>query len=318
MLTAGISNIISVGLESTYGTPATPVLSIPVAPSAGLKVEQELIGVQGFNGNPAKNKFLVNGKQSISGGYELPVYPRSIMYFLLSAMGKDTVSEVQTDVVFKHTYSELATKPGLTVEQNLGASSVKTFGGYVPSKLKLSCKVGEALNCSIDGLAINHATQGSPITPVFEAGAPFNWEMLDTMTIGGTDILPFATSFELEYDNGLEMFYSMGQLLPRDRYAKGSTLTGKIEAALDDETMEAFDDMVAANGDTALILTFNGATIGSASTYTFKITVSGNRYKSFETKLDEDYNKVTITFEAYQHATDGLLKIELTNLTETL
>jgi len=306
----GIQNQISIGLEGTYGTAVTPTLSLPVNASDGISIKQEVIGVEAIKGTAPKNKCMFLGKQSFEGSYELGVYPQSIGYILLSALGTDTPSTIEAGTVYKHTFSESPTKIGLTVEQQVGEIT-KRFAGFVANKLKFSAKTGSLVNVNVAGLAKSQA-DATKITKTYETNCAFNWADIKTISIGGTDVKAKIDSFEIEYDNGVEMFYGLGSVTPQDRYPKQSTVKGKIEAYVDDVTATYLGEMIA-KSDNEIIIDIQGATVGSVSTYGIKFTISKAYFNKFETKLGFGYNALSLEFEASEDPTNGLIKIELTN-----
>lgn len=307
---SGTNNQVSIGKESTYGTAVVPSLSLPINASDGIAMKQEVIGVESIKGTNPKNKSMFLGKQSFEGGYELGVYPQSVGYLLLSALGGVSDATVEAGTVYKHTFTESATKPGLTVEQVVGTIT-KRFAGWIPNKIKISGKVGGLITINASGFAKGSATE-TKISKTYETVRPFTWADITTLSIGGTDIKAKVDSFELEYDNGVEMFYGLGAVTPQNRFPKSSTLKGKIECFVDAVTAEFLDDMIA-NTQNELILTMVGETVGSISSNTLKLTASKCSFTKFETKMGFGYNALSLELDASEDATNGLLKVELTN-----
>lgn len=309
----GILNQISIAKEATYGTEVTPVISLPINSSDGIQVEQEMIGIEAIKGTAPKNKAFFRGKQSFSGGYEMGLYPNSIGYILLSLFGADTPSTIESSAVYKHTFSESSSRPGLTVEQKIG-TIVKRFAGYVPSNLKLSTKVGGLVLATFTGQAKSQA-DGSAITKTYEATKALTWEHVTTLSIGGTDIKAKIESLEVEYDNGLEMFYGLGSVNPATKYGKQSVCKGKIEAYVDSATDDYLTNLLAGTESEIVIDIVGTETIGSASHPELKLTISKTAFTKIATKLDFGYNALSLEFEAREDATNGLVKVELTNTT---
>jgi hypothetical protein len=57
-----------------------------------------------------------------------------------------------------------------------------------------------------------------------------------------------------------------------------------------------------------------GDIAGGAVKYTLRLIISRAIFTAVSTKLDTDYNALEVEFDALEHATDGILKVELTNL----
>lgn len=306
----GISNQISLGKESTYGTPVVPSLSLPVGASDGIQVKQEVIGIESIKGTSPKNKGMFLGKQSFEGAYDMGAYPQSFGFLLLSALGGLSTSTIEAGTVYKHTFTESPTKPGLTIEQVIGQIS-KRYAGFVVNKIKISAKVGDLVMVNISGFAKSQA-DATAITKTYETVRPFNWADVASLSVGSTDISDKVESFEIEYDNGVEMFYSLGAITPADRFPKQSTVKGKIECYVDDTTSAYLADMIAGT-QKALVLTLTGDAIGSVSHNGLVITLSKCSFTKFETKLSFGYNALSLEFDTSEDSTNGLIKIELTN-----
>lgn len=311
----GIFNQISIAKETTYGTEATPVLSLPVNASEGIQVNQEILGHEAIKGTAPKNKAFFKGKQSYSGGYEMALMPNSIGYILLSALGAVVDSTVEAGAVYKHVYTEGATRAGLTIEQKIG-TICKRFAGFIPSNIKISAKVGGLVTVTLTGQAKGQA-DATAITKTYETLAPMNWAEITTLSIGGTDIKAKVDSIEIEYDNGLEMFYGLGSVSPATKYVKQSTCKGKIEAYVDASTDDYLASLIAGTEAELILLITGTATIGSASHSIFKVQIPKTAFNKVSTKLDFGYNALSLEFEGREDATNGLVIMELTNTTAT-
>jgi len=309
---SGTQNQISLGIESNYGQAVVPALSLPINASDGINVRQEVVGVESIKGTNPKNKAMFLGKQSFEGGYEVGVYPQTIGLLLKSAFGTDTPSTIEAGAVYKHTFSESATKLGLTIEQQIGTIT-KRFAGWIPNKLKFSAKVGGMVTCAATGLAKGQA-DATKISKTYETNRTFNWADIATLSIGGTDIKAKVDSFEFEYDNGVEMFYGLGSITPQDRFPKSSTIIGKIECFIDATTDDFIEDMIDGT-QKEIIIDIQGDDIGSVSSTALKFTISKCSISKFETKLGFGYNALSIEFQASEDSTNGLIKTELTNTT---
>jgi len=311
----GIANQISIGVESVWGTAVTPTASVPVKPSDGLQVENNLTGVEAIDTTPAKNKSLFLGKRNFSGSYELDLYPRIAGYFLKAALGADNVTEPEEDVVFKHTFTEAVDKPSLTVEQKIG-DIIKRFAGFVPSGFNISCKTGETVVMKVDGMAKTSADAEAAITAAYETSRPFNWADITELSIAGTDIKAKVEEFSLEYTNALDMFHGLGGLEPAAKYVQQSEVKGSMTLYVDDATAAYLDDLIAGT-EQEIIIEMTGDTIGSAQANILKLTISKAAFEKVETKLDFGYNVISLDFVARRDATNGLIKAELTNLVAT-
>jgi hypothetical protein len=200
------------------------------------------------------------------------------------------------------------------MEQQVGTITTR-YAGWIPNKLKFSGKVGQLISLNASGFAKSQAS-ATKITKTYETGRPFTWADVSVLSIGGTDIKAKVDSVELEYDNGVEMFYGLGAITPQNCFPKQSTIKGKIECFVDATTDDYLATMTVGT-QAELILTLTGDTIGSVSAYLLKFTASKCSWNKFETKMGFGYNALSLEFEASEDATNGLIKVELTNTTAT-
>lgn len=312
----GFANQISIKNESAWGTPVTPTLSIPVSPSDGIQIETNTTGVEAIKTTAPKNKGFFRGQRIFSGGYEGAIYPIFLTYILKSFFGTDNVTEPEAGVVYKHTFAESTSQTPLTVEQKIG-DIVRRFSGYVVKNFKISGKVGELIMISFDGLAKSQAT-ASAITASYETSKPFNWAEITEFSIGATDIKSKVEEFELEVDNGLEVFHGLGALDASNKYLKQSEAKGSLTCYVDNATAAYITNLIDATEQELIIEITGTDTIGAGSNSILKLTLSKCVFTKVETKLDFDYNALTLEFEAREDASNGLIKTELTNLQATI
>lgn len=312
----GFANHIVIGKESTWGTAVVPAVAVPILPSDGIQIETNTTGVEAIKTTQAKNKLFFLGKRTFVGGYEFNLYPIFLTHILKSVFGSDTVTEPEAGVVYKHTFAESTSQMPLTVEQKIG-DIVRRYNGYVVKNFKLSGKVGELLTMTIDGVGKGQAS-ASAVTPSYETSKPLKWNEVSTISVGGTDIKGKIEEFELEYDNGLNMFHGFGNLDAAAKYVTPSEAKGSIKCFVDSTTAAYLTDLIAGT-EAELIITITGTdTIGSASNNVLKFTLSKCVWTKSEQKLDFDYNALTLNFEARLDSTNGLIKTELTNLQATI
>ncbi len=307
----GISNQISVKTEATYGTAVVPDFSIPVSPSDGIQIEQEVVGLQAIKTTAPKNKRFMLGKSNFTGGYELDAYPKSIGYFLNSVFGTDTTSTPEAGVT-KHKFTESTTKKSLTVEQVVGTIT-KRFAGYIISSIKISGKVGEPIKITFSGMAKSQA-DATKISTTYETSRPLNFADVASVLIGATDFKAYVDEFSVEYTNGLAMFYGFGSRTPANKYVQQSEAKGSLTMYIDSTSDGNLDDYVAGT-ERALDIIITGDAIGSSSNEKLRLYLPKCSFTKAGTKLDFGYNALSLDIEAREDATDGLIYVELTNQT---
>lgn len=307
----GVSNQVSIGVESTFGTAVTPTVSLPIKESDGVQPAQDVRGLEAINTNPAKNKRFIEGKLVYEGGYEMDAYPESLGYLLKSAFGGVSSALASGEsAVYEHTFTESVTKASLTVEQMVG-DIVKRFAGFVVTSIKFSVKAGEEAVIAVEGFAKSDA-DASVITATYESNRPFTFEDVQTLSIGGTDIKAKVEELEWEYTNGAELFHGLGSKEAQAKYSTQSEFKGKIKAYVDSVTAQYFDDHVDGT-EQALIINIDGDSIGTAEKLGLLVQADKCAFTSFESKLSFDYNAVEVEFEAREDASTGLVKAVLTN-----
>lgn len=312
-MSSGIFNYIGLGKELVFGTAVAPSVFLAIKESDGVKVNVDTQMVEAITGSPAKNKDAFRGKVEISGGLEADIKPNALGHILLSAMGAvNTVATYGESLVYTHTFAESATKQSYTIEQKYG-EIIKRYNGFVFKNFKIATKAGESVNISAEGMGKNQTDQSPASTPSYETSRVFNFADVSLVKIGSLDITAKVEELEVEYDNALGSFYAVGDNFLKSTYPGASEAKGKLVVYLDDATKALYEDYLAGTRRT-IEIKIEGATIGNASKNTLRLVITDAAMTTNDTSLDMDYNKLEVEFEAIEDATDGILKVELTNL----
>lgn len=311
----GISNQVSIIKESSWGTAGVPDKSIPIKPSDGIQIEQEVIGIEAIKTTAPKNKLFSKGKVGYNGTFDMDFYPSWVAWFLYSALGSDTPSTTESGV-YNHTMIEAVAKPSLTIEQVVGTVT-KRFAGFIVKSFKIAGKVGETITLSVNGMAKTQTSE-TKISASYDTVKPFTFENVTSLTVGGTDIKAKLEEFSIEYDNGLEMFTGFGSVEPSAKYVKQSEVKGSLKLYLDATTDDYIADLLA-NTEREIILTITGTTLIGATQYNkLVVTLSKCVFTKTVTPLGFEYNAVEADFSAREDATNGLIKLALQNAIATL
>ena len=313
-MSAGILGQVSFGLESTWGTAVVPNKSIAVQSGDGIQTDTDTQLRSAIKGQLAKNVIAFKGAQVHEGEYELDFIPANLGYLLKSAFGSvaSVAKAAPNAAVFDHTFSEIAAKPSLTVEQATGEIS-RRFAGAIVHSLNFSCAKGEVLSLTAAMRAKSNASS-TAISPAYETIRPFNFADVTTFTIGG-QALTQVQNFNLTYSNDHGMTHALGNTNdPQFNYARGSGVEGSLELYLDSTTAAEYTDYI--NGtNQAFVIAFTGDVIGSSSNYGLNISVPLVRYSASNSPLNDDYNSLTVDFQGiYDTATSKLITVILTNL----
>lgn len=315
-MSAGQLNQISFKKESTWGTAVVPDKSIPVHMTGGIQSDNDMQFVNAARAVLPKNLDAFIGKRVHEGDYEMDLFADYPAYFLLGALGAvSSALKGGETIVYNHTITEQESKPSFTIEQVVG-ENVRRYAGALIAGFKLASKTGETATLA-PSLKAKSQASATKITPAYTTVRPFNW--VDTVLKVGGSILTEAVSFELEYNNNLELLHSLNNSNdPQFNYVKGSEVKGKIECYLDNTTLAEYNDYLAKTNN-ALDIVCTGDAIGVSSNNQLSINIPKVFYTSAVTELGEDYNLLKIEFEGvYDTATSKLLSMVATNLLANL
>ncbi len=311
-MSAGIQSQISFKKESTWGSAVTPDKSVPVRPTGGIAIKNNINMIPAIKGQLQRNYDAIKGKVSYEGDFTMDAFADYIGYFLLSALGTDTPALHSGEtVVYDHVFTETTPKLSLTIEQAI-TENTRRFAGCIASGFKITGKVGEMLEFMAPILAKTQAT-ATEVTGAFSTVPAFNHAQLQ-VKIGGS-VIGEVESFELEYKNGLEMVYALGNVEPSFNSIKsGSEISGKIELYLDTTALTRLTNYINKTNE-AVELIATGNAIGTAANYVLDILVPKAVYTAADTKITDAHNLLTIEFNGlYDTSTNKLLAVTLTNL----
>lgn len=311
-MNAGVLSAISFKKESTWGTAVVPDKSIAVRPAGGIEIKQNIQMIPAIQGRLQKYREAIKGKVAYEGDYTFDAFADYLGYFLLSAMGTDTpATHSGESIVFDHIFTESAAKPSLTIEQAVG-ENVRRYAGSIVHQLKVTSKVAAPVEIAASVMAKSQAS-ATAISPAFTTVPSFDHTQV-AVKIGGSTIGQ-VESFELEYKNGIEMVYALGNASPSyNSIAGGSEVSFKMELYLDSTTITEMTNYI---NKTTQSLEFiaTGAAIGSAANYLFDILLPKAVYTAAATKINDGHNLLEISGNGlFDTSTSKLIGITLTNL----
>lgn len=309
----GVLNQISVGIESDYGTAVAPQLSIPVLPSDGVRTEQDAVGVEAINTQPAQNKGFVRGVRNYPGNFQLNAYPNAMGFFLLSALGQVATDTVYGESgVYEHVFTELVAKPSLSVEQVIGDIEER-YAGYIASGFNIQFQVGQPLSMSTPGMAKGVADQGKE-TVNYEALDVIKWDHITGISIGGEDLKAYLESGNVEYTNGLNTFHGFGvSNEPTTHYVENSNVSGSFTAFMDGDDVDALLAKFRDQDEMPIVITAEGQEVGNSAKVGLQITIPRAVLSVYNTQLSTSYNQVTFDFIGGLHSANGLIEVMLIN-----
>lgn len=317
-MSAGTLDQVSFAPESVWGTPVTPTKSLAVHPGDGMTQDVNANFPTAIKGSLHKNNSgSFKGAQKYDGSYDMDFIPGSAGYFLKSALGSvASVAKIAPNaVVSDHTFTEIETKPSMTIEE--GTSDLTTrFAGCIATGFKLSQKAGEPLLATFP-MKARSAASATKITPAYETVRPFNFNDLGTtgLKIASVSKTEFI-NFELEYKNNLEMLIALnGGGNPAFNYLKPSECHIKFELYMD--ATAAAEYVAFLNKTTQQFdLIYTGDVIGSSANYGLAITLPKVTYTVAKYAVTDSYNMISVEGEAEEDPATGKLfgLVQLTNL----
>ncbi len=308
---AGILNQISFKRETVWGTPVVPDKSIGVRFTGGIQTNQDVQLLSSITARLPKNYESMVGNRVHEGDYEFDLFPDYTGYFLLSALGS-VVSALKggETIVYEHTFTEVETKPSLTIEQAIG-ENVRRYAGSVAHVIKFAGAAGEVVVATASIKAKSQAS-ATKITPAYTTVRPYNFADA-IIKIGGTSFSQ-VENFEIEYSNNIDFLHTLNNNDPQFRFVKGSEVKGKIEMFLDNATLAEYNNYLTKT-EREIKLELTGDAIGVASNNKIVFTIHRAVLITAETPISEDFNLLTIEFEGlYDPVTAQLLSVALTNL----
>jgi hypothetical protein len=312
-MNTSILGAISFANETTWGVSVTPTKSIDVDPGDGIQTDPDKQYISTIKGQIEKNVEAFIGQRKHTGPFDMPGRPTNLGYLYKSAFGSvSSALKSGETIVYQHTLSEAVAKPSLTIEQNI-LDIVARFAGCIVLSVKLSCKTGDYLKVATAIQAKSRAT-ATAITPVFETIRAFNFADIGSgFKIGGTSIAE-VESFEIEYKNNVNFKHTVASNDAGFFVAKPSEVTGKIDMLLNSNTTSFYTDYLAGT-QRAVDITFTGDAIGVSSNYGLNINVPKADFKTVTDPIRDDYNLLTVNFEAIKDtSTSKQISMLLTNL----
>jgi len=306
---ASILNQIAFKKESTWGTPVTPDIILPVHMTGGIVTNTDVQFLSALRGQLSKFYHAQQGNSTHEGEFEMDMFPDMIGYPLYLAMGDAVATVVGGEtLVYEHAFSELETKPSITLEQKVG-ENVRRYAGAVASGFKITGKAGVPLTFTIPMKAKSSAS-ASPVVAVPTDVVPFDFADV-SFKFGGVEFCE-VENFEVEYMNNQELLHTICEHDPAFKYVGGSEFKGKADLYLDSATLAKYQDYLD-NTFQDFELIVDGAAIGNASTYNYYLTAKVF-ITSAATELTEDYNLLSIEFQAVYNTGDKLIDMTVRNL----
>lgn len=320
-----LDSAILVGLESTYGTPATLTRAYE-GKADSWKRDQQPLESNGFRADMQAKRSDRRTMVNMGGVGELAfdIQNKGLGLLLQGMLGSISGPTQQAATT---AYKSTAQTTTLDPEDSFTVQVQRPdMGGTTRNFTHHGCVItGWSITQELDGLAMvslafdfeDVDTSTGAGTPTYPASTtPFDWTQL-VVSLDGTDT--DVTSFSLDGDLALktDRRFLRGSHLKKRPCRNGiPTFTGQM--AMEFEDLTVYNQFVA--GDTVpLIATWTGAQIDSPYNYELKITCAAVQYtgESPEVSLTEVPTQA-IPFEVLWDGTNPAVQIEYTSVDTSL
>lgn len=312
-----LDTAIHVGVESTYGTPASLTRSFE-GKADTFKRENERIKSVGFRSGMEgiRSDRVVTVNMGGAGSLELDVLTKGFGMLLKSLLG-GAVAPTQQGVTtaYIQTYTSTADGPSQsltiqTVRSEVGGTTQQfTHHGCVVTGWTLENSPGGLLTLNLDFDFEDVDTSTAAGTPTYPASTvPFDWTQA-AITLNATPL--HALEFSLQADLGLktDRRYLRGSALKKQPVrAAVPTYTGNLVVDFEDDSRYA--EFAAGTVVGPLVATWTGAVIDAPHAYEVEVTIPALQWtgESPEASLD-DLTSQPLPFEVLDNGTDPMVTI---------
>jgi hypothetical protein len=301
---AGLDASVGVGVESTYGTYATPTRWYEFLKES-LDFEKKTVQGQGIRvgSRVARGARRVVATAKGKGDLELEVASKGLGLLFQAACGTSLSTLINgTSFQQLHTLGDLAGR-SLTIQKGVpqlgGTVSPYTFLGCVVDSFELSAAEGDLLKSKFSFIAKDMTTAQSYVAPSYPAGMSLFHFAQGALVLGGSPTWPTATALATggtTVANVSEFSLSVGNKLSAERYNLGGAgrmsnpvvglrdVKGKLKAEFTDTVLAA---AYAADSPLSLVLNFVSTNvISGANVETFQIAIPQIRLNGEIPKVD--------------------------------
>lgn len=298
-------NAVLVGLESTYGTPATLTRAFE-AKSDDIKVVRETIESVGMRaGVTAKRSDrVVTINRGAEGSLAFDVQNKGFGLLLQGMLGSISGPTQQAaTAAYLSTATATAAAPGdsftvQTLRSDINETQTPfTHHGGVITGWELSHSVDGNLEVSFDFDFEDHDTSTGAGTPAYPAStAPFDWTMA-AFTIDGNSTCVYDFNLSADLAMKTDRYCMRGNELKKEPARIGTpTFDGSIEMEYDTNTIF---DLFVAGDPVAIVGTWTGANIEGAYDYELTVTLPACLLLGDSPVVSfDDTPSLTVPFEA--------------------
>ncbi len=293
----GLLGSVGLGMEATWGAPASATTFLEVA-SADIRpvVQQEIPSA--VRGTRAR-RGVRRGGMVCSGALSFDVCASAVGEVLKAAFGTVTTTLVASSGpgdVYQHTFTRCDTTflPSLTVEQNMGGLTVRKIAGVRVNQLTLSLAPGRTLAADVDCRGRSE-TLTSPSSASYGVDEPLHYNGF-TAEIGGAESGE-VEEFLVRIGNGLvdNVWSAGGAGLLSKMPAGAFSVGGRFSMAF--ESTDAHEAFVGGE-PTSLKFRIAGPALVGTWGYGLEVELPNVRYFSADAPLVPGRLVYDIAFEA--------------------
>lgn len=312
--------IVSVGVESVYGTPVAPTRSFEAKadPITTLREPLTSVGMRaGMHTNRSDRQRMIN--MGGSGSLELDLMTKGFGILLKGLLGTAIAPTQQAATpAYLQTYS--ADADGATqswtiqvVRPYVSTDTVQQFTahGCMATGWTIAQEVGALPTLKVDFDAEDVDTSTAAAAATYVAGAvPFDWTQC-SLSIGGspeTNVTKFDVSAELAMK--VDRRYLRGSALKKQP-VRGAVPTYSGSLAADWDALTRYTEFVAGTVVQNLIVTWTGAVISGAYNELFRVTIPALQWLGEDPKASLDgVTTQALPFKVLHDGTNPAIKLE--------
>jgi len=316
MLLTGNKSKLQLGVETTFGTPATPTVELAFL-SESLKEgrEKKTEGVLvGSKGEPQS----ITTKISVEGGFSVLARPDDIGFIIAGALGKEGTVATQGTSGHKHSFTAVETSeseslPSLTVLVDRIAD-VFEYAGCKIDNFKISGASGDFIKVDLNVFGQSEAGGASLATLTKSALKPFLFSG-GKLTFGSTAVE--ITSCELDYKNNLknDIQTNLTGLYVYEQQPGERQIILNCEMLFNDESLAQYASYFKTDTLFGIELEFiSTETIETGLYYSMKIIIPSAQIVGTDFSVKgKDVLKHSFEIKAVDDGTNELITVELVN-----
>lgn len=298
---------VQVGKETTHGTVASAFVSVPCDFSAKLNQMNKVLDEdrQGQDRNFAMQVGQANEEFEVG---ESGIYHDTIGYWLMSAIGAPTMTEVEVGAVYDNTFKFADDPKSLSLKWQQPRRYTQAYEALyaVVDEMEFSFAADGDLRYTASGVAMAE-TETTQITHAFSTVVPMPVWCGSVILAGGAYTRLVSGSVKIAR-NRSPFFTIRNQKSPNSMNIGARTI--EFELVLDFSSKAEYDDFKGGTND-ALTVTWSDTdvTIGASANPEFEIKLGTIAYEEAEIDTGTDLPQIKMTGKALYNNADASLAV---------